>query len=99
MALDRCKETGAEIARPMNGNRHSPAILGEDVMAAMDAVKQPTFRFQLRDDFPASHTLEDRSILMEAQDSTVRLLRKRIRQVDELNNNGSILLPFKDRGY
>ena len=67
MALDRCKKTGAEIARPMNGNRHSPAILGEDVMAAMDLVKQPTLRFQLHDDFPASHTLEEGSILMDAQ--------------------------------
>ena len=48
----------------MNRNRDSPTILCKNVVAAMNAIKQPAGRLQLRDDFFARHAFYDKSLMI-----------------------------------
>ena len=62
LALYGREKTGAKVAGTMNWNRDSPTILCKNVVAAMNAIKQPAGRLQLREDFLPRHVFYDRSL-------------------------------------
>jgi len=67
LALDRGEKTGAEIAGAMNRDRYGLCILGENVVAAMNAIERPPTSLQLRDDLFARHISHDRSQVIYTQ--------------------------------
>jgi len=67
LALYRGKKTDAEIAGTMNGNRYGLSILGENMMAAMDAIERLTSSLQPGDHFFARHIVNSRSFVIYTQ--------------------------------
>jgi hypothetical protein len=61
LALYGGEQTGTDVSRTMDWNRHRLPIFRQHVVAAANTVDRPTGGLQLRDDFMASHFLNDRS--------------------------------------
>ena len=66
----------------MNRDRYGRSILGENVVAAMNAVERPPGSLQLRDDFFASHILNDRSLVIYIQPANDRRTNRATRLDD-----------------